>query len=451
MKKMFFLFMLAVVLTANSYAQYFGLNGGGGSANFKLKNIDHLSKEVQDLSKPTLYLQLGLPFEISLSENLSIQSGIFFAGTWDYISYRQVPLNIQYNWDLGFMVPFLQAGPNYFFCGEVPASSDPQNKNVTHFSGFGYSFGAGLQFKNVQLSYNVGFCNNIPLPYTNDVKGNFISKSFSVTWFFDFGDWRRSSHRKFPAPSHLSSSYWQTINVPNTSARDMTKQMKLRQSLRSDYYYITPLRTENAQMGYKVNNYDVLINPNQIEVGFRPVVDRNYIIASKRNEYKRLLSKKDTEYSNKVKELNLFTSDLKEMFDYSQISDNAFKKLMLSGIDEINSGTEELKNEQFKKAEEFFAKAARIFYLSAIARPNDEDALFCYGYTLFLIKKYEEAKIVLELIPKHENSKNYIKTCEEIIAKRGRIAEGKREELEDLIRKRNEEIFKMIGDISNGL
>ena len=382
MTKKFFIFMLATVVTANSYAQAFlGLNFGIGSSDFKFKNFEHLSEEEQNRFKTSIFLQLGVPLELAISEKIAIQSGFFLVEGSGLDSY-QIPLNIQYNWDWGFIVPFLQAGTNFNWAKDF-ADFDGKRYEKGSPSTFdvGFRFGAGLQFKNVQLSYEYGF-RNVALPNHKYIKGNYISKAFSFTWFIDLNDRRPSNNRKYDIPEHLRTPYWQIVNVPNTPARDMTDQLKLHQINNGNY--IKP-KTQNGQTGYELDKYEVWIKSDQFKVGSVLAFKGNYnfMIERKRNIFKEKIKKYESNYDKEVNALKSFTAKLKEeTFDHSKISDESFRALLVRGENE-------LKNRQFINAE-------KTFYQAAIARPNDETALLFYGICLVLNNKNSDADIVLD-------------------------------------------------------
>jgi len=437
MKKKFFSVVLTAVLAVScAQAQFsLGLNAGVNSTKVKSVNVNNTKKG----------LKLGLIGEYALSKNLAIHSGILYdymaiSYTFNHhvwqnnIDFLQIPLNIQYNLDLGVIVPFLHAGPNYFFNVGQPEKG----------GGLGCNLGGGLQFGNIQLGYNIGFYNKVQ-GYTA-AKINLTNHTIGLTYFFG-GKRRPSSNRKYSVPKELRNPYSQTVNVANTPARDISKKVRLHQINQSPYNTINPIRTENDQMGYSIgiykpyrpgsaiytsNNYQLFINQDQLRINTIPVVGSEYITASRRNRYNRKLKNYNKRYNANVENLKSYIADLSQTLAASQITDDKFEKLMEIGF-------EEYENEQFEKAEEYYYKAA-------IARPNNEDAVLSYGICLYENEKYLSALSVYKLLPNNEMARDYAQMCERILEQQ-RQKEEEQRQLKELQRQQKINTWMAIGSL----
>jgi len=209
--KKFFIVLLVAVLTAN-YAQAqltFGARAGLNLTNLYQKNE---KGEKEGLNWKTGF-QIGVVADYALLEDLSIQPGILFAtqGAKSEISllgyktkiefnlnYLQIPINLQYKYDLDNMTLLFQAGPylGYGVGGKMKiemsegGTSVSSSEKIKFGSGddadfrafdFGLGLGAGLKFGNIQavLGYNLGIVKLDP-----DIDMKNIGLALTVTYLF---------------------------------------------------------------------------------------------------------------------------------------------------------------------------------------------------------------------------------------------------------------------------
>ena len=328
--KVFLVLLVVVLTTGYAQAQFsFGLTSGMNITDVKLIDFDNSAsyKNKPEYDNGQAGVRLGLIGEYALSKNFAIHSGILYdnlivypSATKTYgghysmrynLGILQIPLNIQYNLDLGVIVPFLQAGTHYYFDIDF---DQPEKRR------FGCNFGGGLQFGNLQLGYNIAFYNNYYDSFPEaTTKINLTSHSIGLTYFFSRK--RPSSHRKYPVPDNLSTPYTQTITVPNTPAKEISKKVRLYQISQSPRNTISPMKTEKDQMGYSigiykpyrpgstiytVNNYQLFINQDQLKINTLPVVSSQYITASRRNKYHKKLKTYDKRYNAGVENLKSY-------------------------------------------------------------------------------------------------------------------------------------------------
>jgi hypothetical protein len=291
------------------------------------------------------------------------------------------------------MVPFLQAGPNFNWAHDMSDfNGDNYEKGSPTTFDVGFCFGAGLQFKTVQLSYDFGF-RNVTLPNYKDIKGNYISNSFSFIAFFDFRGKRPSSHRKYYISEdykHLSAPYMETVKVPNTSSKDIERLIRL--------YDI--LFTYN-------NKYVRMAGTNNVHVSFSAINPDGNIIASKRNNAYKVLDAENQKYDNNVKALQRYVSGMQAMFNYTQMTDREFQTLMEKVKNAVVNG--------------HYVSGEQLSQQAVFARPYDEEAMLCYGICLYENDNLNKSLSVLStFMPNDPRAMELIKYIREDIAENKR-------------------------------
>ena len=202
--------LVALLMASNTQAQItFGARVG-----FNLTNL-YQKDEQGDMKgldwKPGF--QIGAVVDYPLLNDLSIQPGILFATqgakTETKVSghkakatinlhYIQVPINLQYKYDLNYIKLFAQAGPyiGYGIGGKLKTEISEGKTSVSNSSkikfgrgddadfnafDFGFGLGAGLQFGNIQavFGYNQGLVN-----LDTDVNAKNLGLCLTVTYLF---------------------------------------------------------------------------------------------------------------------------------------------------------------------------------------------------------------------------------------------------------------------------
>lgn len=207
MSKKIYLVLIAAVLTVNyAQAQFaFGVRAGLNLANMKMEsgNYGAMSPDMR------IGVQLGVVGDATLSETFSLQPGVLFAQQgckFDMsstsmtmcVNYIQIPVNAQYNVDLGNMKLLLRAGPylGYAVIGNLKSKVNNKTSSTElDFGGddgylnrfdFGLGFGAGLQFGRVQvdLGYNIGLADigNHTDNFIYKTKNNGLVLAVSYFW-----------------------------------------------------------------------------------------------------------------------------------------------------------------------------------------------------------------------------------------------------------------------------
>ena len=220
MNRKIILVLLAVVLTASYAHAQFNM---GVRAGFSLTNIsekyDGKKPDKEDRYQIKPGVQIGLTGEFAIAHGFSVQWGTLLTtngyrlnysgddegfGTWEHkhelhITYVHIPLNAQYQIDLGKMKVLLQAGPYYGYAisGTYSRKSMingmPQNvaADVEFGSGagemkrtdFGVGLGAALQLGKFRagISDHFGVMN---LSNADIIKQKNQSLTFSLTYMF---------------------------------------------------------------------------------------------------------------------------------------------------------------------------------------------------------------------------------------------------------------------------
>jgi tetratricopeptide (TPR) repeat protein len=189
----------------------------------------------------------------------------------------------------------------------------------------------------------------------------------------------------YPVPDHLRKTYEETVEVPNASAENLFKKIRLyliehlEGSFIDSYIYSTTTRTlamsfqskvktafneeNNHISGYISNPYtmkiEVFINPEQ----YRVTGTLEYVYAKQKEieqEIEKILPEVEQYWQS-------FTAGLKHAIT-EDITDEEFETLIQSG------------NIEFDK--ENFWPAKSIFLKAAMARPNNNEALYHYGISL---------------------------------------------------------------------
>lgn len=152
------------------YAQRVGIKAGF--------NLAHANYDVEGLGITTTNLpryQVGLVGEIPLTKTLYLNSGImytvkgvelsFMGEEIEFpVSYLEVPLNLQYKFDLGLARVFAMAGP-YAAYGVSAKSKRGDNVENIEFGtstnemariDYGVNFGTGIEFERFSFGVNYG-------------------------------------------------------------------------------------------------------------------------------------------------------------------------------------------------------------------------------------------------------------------------------------------------------
>jgi hypothetical protein len=199
MKKVLVVIAVAILTVGAAQAQFkFGVRAGLNLTNQKLS-----SSGISISPDSKAGFQIGVVGDLSVSDALAIQPGIVFAtlgcklgDTKTSLNYIQVPINVQYKFDLGSVQLFPQAGPYLGFAiggkykedGEsmdLKIGNDELEDDYKAFD-FGLGIGAGIQFaKSFQavVGYNFGLINIDPAGGSDyKVKNNGLA--ITLTYLF---------------------------------------------------------------------------------------------------------------------------------------------------------------------------------------------------------------------------------------------------------------------------
>jgi hypothetical protein len=185
------------ILFANVNAQKIGIKAG-----LSLANAQYEYSGTAISTSNLIGVQVGLVGEVPISNDVSFNSGILFSqkGTKMNllgveinfpINCLEIPLNLDYKYDLGTAKLFAQAGPYLGIGLSAKMKGAGESETIDFGSGtdqmkrldLGINFGAGIEIKKVQLGINYGLgLTNLSNDPDETMKNGVLS--FSMGLFF---------------------------------------------------------------------------------------------------------------------------------------------------------------------------------------------------------------------------------------------------------------------------